>query len=131
MFLQLLYQLFKKPATNPFPKKYAPKSMSKLLESIEKGKKRINPPIPVPLKFRGRPIYHKEKCICCKLCQRVCPAHAIEINKTDSVCEFRIYAARCIACGQCIDACPKDALSMREEFLFATFDKYGKDMIIE
>ncbi|HIH97961.1 MAG TPA: 4Fe-4S binding protein [Thermoplasmata archaeon] len=131
MFLQLLAQIFKKPGTNPFPKKYAPKSMNKLLKSIDAGKEKINPPVPVPPKFRGRIGYDKEKCTCCKLCQRVCPAHAIDVGRTESGCDFRIYAARCIACAQCVDICPTNALSMREEFLFATYDKYGKDMIIE
>ena len=48
-FIELIKQFFSKPATNLFPAKFAPSSITKFLA---KGK--INPPVPVPDKFRGK-----------------------------------------------------------------------------
>jgi formate hydrogenlyase subunit 6/NADH:ubiquinone oxidoreductase subunit I len=134
MVSQLLGQMFRKPVTNPFPKKYAPKSVAKLLQQVDQGKTKLNPPIEVPPDFRGRIKYDREKCNYCQLCKRVCPAHAIDVERSKEEGKpgiFRIYAARCISCAQCVETCPTCALTIGAEFLFAALDKYEKDMIIE
>ena len=56
MGFELLKQLFKKPATNVFPVTYCPDSVLKLLEKVEKGEVKINPPVEVPKGFRGKPL---------------------------------------------------------------------------
>jgi|GEM_PF-2501537 len=76
-------------------------------------------------------VYDGDSCIGCKICQCVCPANAIEVTKdaeTKAV-DFKLYTSRCVQCGLCIDACMKDSLKMSPEFLNATTDKYGEDMI--
>ncbi|MBZ4686462.1 MAG: hypothetical protein PWQ96_1873 [Clostridia bacterium] len=50
----------------------------------------------------------EQKCIGCKICQKVCPTLAIEIvNKVS-----KIDAEKCRGCGNCNQRCPEDAVSM-------------------
>jgi len=126
---EVLRQIFKKPVTNPFPIKYLPPSLLSLLEKVAGGEAELNPPVPVPPAFRGRISYNRETCIGCRLCTRVCPANAIEFFPETK--RIRIYVTQCIFCGQCTDACPKGSLSMTDEFLLATDDRYSDAMIVE
>lgn len=129
MILELMKQLFRKPATNIFPLKYAPKSVTKLLEKVSSGEAKISPPVPVPPKFRGKIRYDKEKCIGCKLCLNICPSKSIEFIEENK--KIRIYVSRCTFCSQCNEVCPVNALSMSEDFLLADYDKFSKDLIVE
>ena len=43
MMFVLLKQVAKKPATNPFPVKHAPKNVTELIEKVQKGEAQINP----------------------------------------------------------------------------------------
>jgi dihydroorotate dehydrogenase (NAD+) catalytic subunit len=47
------------------------------------------------------PTVSADRCRPCGLCQRVCPANAIEVRGT-----ARIDADTCTGCGVCVDACP-------------------------
>ncbi|MEM0360009.1 MAG: 4Fe-4S binding protein [Candidatus Diapherotrites archaeon] len=120
MAFELLKQMFKKSATNKFPVKYAPKSTTKLLEKVEKGEMKINPPIATPPNFRGRLSYQREKCILCRQCIRVCPAAALEFDQPSN--SIKHYAARCTFCAQCVDICPTKCLAMTDEFLLSAYD---------
>lgn len=69
--------------------------------------------------FRGKIKYNKDKCIKCKMCQKVCPTKgAIKIEK-----EFIIDFSQCIFCGNCIEYCPKQALEKTQEYELATTKK--------
>ena len=126
---ELLRQLFSRPATNTFPSRHLPSSVTGFLAKVARGEATIYPPVPTPPKFRGKIVYDREACIGCSLCLRVCPAHAIEfIPETKRV---RIYVTQCIFCSQCNDVCPKDALHMSPEFLLATEDRYAESQIVE
>lgn len=126
---EVLRQVWRRPVTNLFPARYLPPSIRDLLDQVAAGKATINPPIPTPPNYRGRITYDRESCIGCKLCTRVCPANAIEfIPETKRV---RIYVTQCVFCAQCTDACPKNSLSMSDEFLLATDDRYSEAMIVE
>ena len=48
-------------------------------------------------------------CTMCGDCVKVCPTHAIELDKQGHV---RISASHCIGCDACTVACPEDALSL-------------------
>jgi ferredoxin len=129
MVPELLRQLFRKPATNAFPARYLPPSVTAFLNKVARGEAAISPPVPAPPKFRGKIAYDRESCIGCSLCIKVCPAHAIEF--LPSTKRVRIYVAQCIFCSQCNDICPKDCLHMTPEFLLASENRFADSQIVE
>ncbi|GAB6103112.1 4Fe-4S binding protein [Thermococcus atlanticus] len=101
----VLGNLFRKPATNPFPE---------------------SEPVPVPEGFRGKLVYHVDKCVGCRLCVTVCPAGVFEY--IPEVRKVTLWLGRCVFCKQCVDVCPVSALEMSDEFLLATYDKYDDNL---
>jgi formate hydrogenlyase subunit 6/NADH:ubiquinone oxidoreductase subunit I len=74
--------------------------------------------------FRGKLRYDAEKCIGCRICERVCPADAIEIKKVaEKSYKAYVYLDRCVYCGQCVESCTKKALENTEEFELASLSK--------
>jgi formate hydrogenlyase subunit 6/NADH:ubiquinone oxidoreductase subunit I len=76
--------------------------------------------------FRGALKFDREKCIGCKICMRVCPATAIEIEKIpEEEKKFKAIVSmdKCIFCGQCVDSCPKKALENTEAFELASLNR--------
>ena len=133
IFGTLLKQLINKPATNPFPVKYMPKSVTAVLQKVAAGQAAIHPPVPVPTDLRGKIAYDRERCIGCGLCERVCPARVIEMYtpEGEEKKKIRMYVARCTFCAQCVDACPVGALQTTEEFLLAGTDRFAENLIVE
>lgn len=145
MVFELLKQLFRKPATNKFPVKYTPKSVTETMKKVEKGEVKINPPVEIPPNFRGKVSYDRDKCIGCGICVKVCPAKAIELvpdekavtsNNKDGAkpaapMKIRIYISRCTFCSQCVDVCPKKCLGMSGEFLLADADRFADGLIVK
>lgn len=129
IFGTLIKQLFSKPATNPFPVRYMPKSVTGLLGKVAAGKAAIHPPVPVPRDLRGKIAYDREKCIGCQLCIRVCPANVIEFLPENK--KIRMYVARCTFCAQCVDVCPVDALATTPNFLLADTDRFSENLIVD
>jgi formate hydrogenlyase subunit 6/NADH:ubiquinone oxidoreductase subunit I len=129
IFGTLLKQLFSKPATNPFPVRYMPRSVTAVLKKVAAGRAAIHPPVPTPKDLRGKIAYDRAKCIGCRLCIRVCPASVIEFLPEAK--KIRMYAARCTFCAQCVDACPVGALATTVEFLLADTNRFSENLIIE
>jgi len=81
-------------------------------------------PAVMPPNFRGKLIFHAARCTGCKLCQKDCPAGALEIRK---VGEKRFEAVfrfdHCIYCAQCVDSCNRDAMESTPEFELAVLDR--------
>jgi len=133
--------MLKRPFTNRFPAKYAPKNVHGFIRRVQAGKAKLVPPIPPPPDFRGRITYEVDKCIGCGLCIRVCPTKAIEFRVLPSEKpaegekpkppkkKVKIYISRCCFCSQCVDICPKDCLHMSDEFLLANENKLAEELI--
>jgi len=124
----LLRQLFKTPATNKFPAKYAPLSTIKFLNMVITGKLEMIPPVPVPPNFRGKIAYDRENCTGCQLCYKICPTRAIEWLPEEK--KIKVFISRCCFCAQCVDICPVNTLAMTEEFLLSNYDKYAEELVI-
>jgi formate hydrogenlyase subunit 6/NADH:ubiquinone oxidoreductase subunit I len=124
----ILKQLFLNPATNKFPAKYAPASTIQFLNSVTRGELKMIPPVSVPSKFRGKIAYDKEGCTGCRLCIGVCPTKAIEFIPEEK--KVKIFISRCCFCAQCVDICPVEVLSMTDEFLLASYNKYADELVV-
>ena len=129
MVQELLGQLFQKPNTNPFPAAQLPPTVTGLLEKVGRGEATLNPPVPVPPRLRGKMTYNRDTCIGCKLCLKVCPAHAIDF--IEGTKKIRIFVGQCIQCGQCTEICPKQCLALSGEFLNANHDRYADILVVD
>jgi NAD(P)H-quinone oxidoreductase subunit I len=128
IFGTLIKQLLSRPATNPFPVKYMPKSVTGVLKKVAAGKATIHPPVPAPSDLRGKIAYDREKCIGCRMCIRVCPANVIEFLSEEK--KIRMYVARCTFCAQCVDVCPVNCLSTTPDFLLADADRFSENLVV-
>jgi NADH-quinone oxidoreductase subunit I len=81
----------------------------------------------LPPAYRGRPVLvandkGEEKCVACGLCEKICPARAINIvavetdNRGRYPESFTLDMARCVYCGYCEEVCPKEAIVMSAEY---------------
>ncbi len=112
---ELLKHLPKKPATVFYP--------------FEK--------LPVPEGYRGRHIYHVNKCTGCSLCARDCPTGAIEMapdtrpegQRTKTGKRPKINLAACMFCGQCVLSCPSGAIEMTGDYELAAYRKEDMNWI--
>jgi heterodisulfide reductase subunit A len=69
------------------------------------------------------PVVSAEKCIGCGMCTRVCPYHAITVNKERKKAE--VIEAACSGCGACGAECPVGAIEMShftDEQIYAQID---------
>ncbi|MEM0493434.1 MAG: DUF362 domain-containing protein [Candidatus Thermoplasmatota archaeon] len=57
----------------------------------------------------SKPVYDKDRCVYCGLCEKACPFKAIKVKRD----EWLYYERRCFGCGVCVDICPYKALNYR------------------
>ena len=62
-----------------------------------------------------------EKCICCGMCARRCPAGALAVDRKGGTWSIDPYA--CVVCGECIESCPKHCLTMDTARTLVAADK--------
>ena len=65
---------------------------------------------PAPAGLKGHVAIDPSTCILCGICQRVCPAMAIDVEKKQRT--WTINPFQCVQCNSCIYACPKSSLAM-------------------
>lgn len=80
-------------------------------------------------RFRGKHLWNSKKCLACKVCEKVCPANAIKIEKNDDNIKFNIDYSKCIFCGNCQYYCKASAITMSKDFELATDNK--ADLYVE
>lgn len=69
-----------------------------------------------PTRLRGRLHWTAKGCTGCALCQKDCPANAIElitVDKAQKLFAFRYHADRCTFCGQCVQSCRFNCIELR------------------
>ena len=77
--------------------------------------------------YRGKIIFHKDLCVGCGMCIRVCAGGAITktVTKTDENQEitmnFDLYS--CTFCGLCKDFCAKKAIELTDECIMVDTEK--------
>lgn len=77
----------------------------------------------VPEGYRGRHTFDREKCISCGLCERDCPANAIELIEVSGKRMPHFYLDRCIFCYLCAEGCPREAIKLSVTFEMSTTEK--------
>ena len=81
-----------------------------------------------PQGYRGRVALNRDVCIGCTLCEKDCPASAIEIIIDEKGKRPIFHIDRCMFCGQCKESCPVKAISMTDYFENAAYDR--KEMVV-
>ena len=70
--------------------------------------------------YRGRIVFHPEKCINCMMCERVCSGHAIThtIEKTEEGDRITrtFYLGSCTFCATCMDFCNDNAIEFTRDY---------------
>ena len=102
---EAISSLFQKPSTEryPFVKKDAPAG------------------------YRGKIVFHSDRCIGCGMCTRVCAGSAItktseKTNEGEKITmEFNLGS--CTFCQMCADFCPRGAIELTREYSMVTDDK--------
>jgi len=97
-------QLFSKPSTERFP--FVPKE--------------------APERYRGRIIFHADRCINCGMCIRVCSPGAITktVEKTEEGDKVTMSfdLTSCTFCETCADFCSKDSIEMSRDYAMVAQD---------
>jgi formate hydrogenlyase subunit 6/NADH:ubiquinone oxidoreductase subunit I len=76
--------------------------------------------VQAPEGYRGRHTFDPEKCISCGLCERDCPAKAIELVEVSGKRMPQFYLDRCIFCYLCAEGCPREAIKLSANFEMST-----------
>ena len=63
---------------------------------------------------KSKPVFNKEKCVGCGICERNCPAKIIEIKNDKATANLK----NCICCFCCQELCPLKAITIKQPFLF-------------
>ena len=95
---EALTQLFSKPSTIAFPAA----------------------PSPAKPNYRGKIVFHPDKCISCNMCERVCAGQAI--SHTSEPCEEgeritrQFYLGSCTFCSHCASFCTHGAIELSDDY---------------
>ena len=91
-------QLFSKPSTEGYP--FVPKE--------------------APVGYRGRIVFHADKCISCGMCERVCAGGAISTTSVETeegqLITRKFFLGSCTFCNTCADFCVKHAIELTQDY---------------
>jgi len=90
--------------------------------------------VPMYPRYRGMHFLERyddgtERCVCCGLCAKACPADCIYMEPAetkDGIMFAEIYEInllRCIYCGLCEEACPEEAIFLGHEYEFSNYSR--------
>ena len=70
--------------------------------------------------YRGRIVYHADKCIACGMCERVCSGNAItrtveKVEEGDKI-TLTFNLGSCTFCATCADFCSKNAIELTGDY---------------
>ena len=88
-------------------------------------------------RFRGRHVFHLDRCISCGICARVCPDASITLVEMEGQEKKypQIDYNTCSLCGYCVTFCPRKSLEFTDIVEFATTDRstlvYSPERLME
>ena len=104
-------QLFSKPSTEKYPAVDAP----------------------APEGYRGRIVFHADRCISCGMCERVCAGGAISTTAVDTeegqLITRRFFLGSCTFCANCADFCVKNAIELTTDYHMVARDE--SELVVE
>ena len=84
-------------------------------------------PPPLPDRFRGRPLFNKDRCDPkCRICEKVCPTGAIRFRDGELP---TVDLGKCLFCNACARACPQDAISHARDYRLAV--RRREELVLE
>lgn len=75
-----------------------------------------------------KPSWNKSSCTFCGLCQVVCPAKIITVNKKEK--DLQADLDKCLYCGKCLKVCPTSAWSGEHGFIVSFGGLYGNRITV-
>lgn len=104
-------QLFSRPSTEKYPAADAP----------------------APEGYRGRIVFHADRCISCGMCERVCAGGAISTTAVDTeegqLITRRFFLGSCTFCANCADFCVKNAIELTTDYHMVARDE--SELVVE
>ena len=102
---EAVQQLFSKPSTEAYPAAPAPAAPG----------------------YRGRIVFHADRCISCGMCERVCAGGAISTTSEETeeglLITRRFFLGSCTFCANCADFCVKDAIELTDDYHMVARDE--------
>jgi len=74
-----------------------------------------------------KPAWQEQACNYCGLCQAVCPAQAIQVDKGKTV---SLNEAQCTYCGKCVKSCPVEAWLGEKGFIVSFGGLFGNRIAV-
>jgi anaerobic sulfite reductase subunit C len=72
------------------------------------------------------PLWREEECTYCGLCEAVCPAGAIRVEREKGTLSFA--EAACVFCGKCFKSCPAGAWEGRNGYIISFGGMFGNEI---
>jgi dissimilatory sulfite reductase (desulfoviridin) alpha/beta subunit len=72
------------------------------------------------------PEWKSAACTFCGLCESVCPAKALSVDKDNNALDFK--TDNCVYCGKCVKSCPADAWEGKNGYLLSFGGMFGNEI---